>query len=391
VTSGILGCTDSSNVVTVNVYPSSPTGSITNVDDINICSGNSIQLNINLTGNGNLTVFYKENNSDLQFNATAGSKTITRNPGAAGALDVYNYSLSKIVDGNGCLATSLSGSKKVSVYGIPVANAGPDQVVCGPRVTMDAKPSYGTGCWTYKFPSVQIIKSSANAASMSFTIDSALFVNGTMTRRFYWTETNWQCPAKDSVDIIFLKHPDHINAGKDSTLYSFDQVLHLYNEKPLSWENGTWSVVAGSGVIDTLTGRITGLSDGSNTFLWRIKNRLETCAISDILNITVKSIEVPKGISPNGDNINDMLVIRGLDLTNQDVEFTILNSAGAKVFSTYSSSGDQSTWQNWDGRNSQGTELPEGTYYYLLKMVTRNEGAAKSSDLLKGFIILKRQ
>lgn len=390
VTSGVLGCTDSSNVVTVNVHPPSPTGSITNVTDLNICSGTNVSLNLNLTGSSDLTIYYKENNSDLQFNAPAGSKTITRNLTAAGALDIYNYSLTKIVDGNGCLATSLTGSKKVNVYGKPFANAGPDQVVCGSKVSLAAVPSYGTGGWSYKFPSAQILNPAANAPSMSFTLDSSLFTNGTMIRRFYWTETNWQCTAEDSVEITFLKHPDHAYAGADGPFYTFDQVLHLSNDKPQPWETGVWSVVTGSGEIDTLAGQITGLLQGSNSFLWKIKNRLETCSISDLLEIIVKSIEVPKGISPNGDIYNQSLVIRGLDLANQDVELTILNSAGAKVFSTYSFSGDQRTWQNWDGRNSQGADLPEGTYYYLLKMVTRNEGAAKSSDLLKGYIILKR-
>jgi hypothetical protein len=390
-TSGLAGCcTDVSNIVTISIYPPLPTGRIVNTSDTIICENTNAFLKLDLSGTGNLTVYYKENSTDLQVTSVAGSTVVTRNLNASGALDIYNYSITKIVDGNGCLATSLTGSKKVNVYGIPVANAGPDQVVCGPKVSLAAIPSYGTGGWTYKFPSGQILNSTANAASMSFTLDSSLFNSGSMTRKFYWHELNWQCPSTDSVEITFLKHPDHVYAGADGPFYTFDQVLHLKNDEPQSWETGVWSVVTGSGEIDTLAGQITGLAQGSNSFLWKIKNRLETCSISDLLEIIVKSIEVPKGISPNGDIYNESLVIRGLDLATQDVELTILNSAGAKVFSTYSFSGDQSTWQDWDGRNNQGAELPEGTYYYLLKMVSRNDGAAKSSDPLKGYIILKR-
>jgi gliding motility-associated-like protein len=97
------------------------------------------------------------------------------------------------------------------------------------------------------------------------------------------------------------------------------------------------------------------------------------------------SLVIPQGISPNGDFVNDSLIINGLDLVNQIAELTIVNGAGTQVFSTSNRAG--SKWQNWDGKNSNGVELPEGTYYYMLKV------KSPKTDLTvpkSGFIILRR-
>ena len=50
----------------------------------------------------------------------------------------------------------------------------------------------------------------------------------------------------------------------------------------------------------------------------------------------------------------------------KDAELKIVNGAGAEVFST--SNLDGQNWSDWDGKNSNGFDLPEGTYYYLLKI-----------------------
>jgi gliding motility-associated-like protein len=98
---------------------------------------------------------------------------------------------------------------------------------------------------------------------------------------------------------------------------------------------------------------------------------------------------IPEGISPDGDNLNDTLKITGLDASIQEADLKILNSAGTLVFSTSHKPGDApgTGWVDWTGRDMKGAPLPEGTYYYLLKVYTPETGhVAKVS----GFIILKR-
>jgi gliding motility-associated-like protein len=146
-------------------------------------------------------------------------------------------------------------------------------------------------------------------------------------------------------------------------------------------------MVSGAGDFDNKNSNETFVRNiglGLNTYKWTITNG--KCILDDIVNINVLSLVIPGGISPNSDNINDSLIINGLDLTNQVVELKIVNGTGTQVFST--SNGNGNSWKNWDGRNSSGVELPEGTYYYLLKVTSSKTGLVVPKS---GFIILRRK
>lgn len=67
------------------------------------------------------------------------------------------------------------------------------------------------------------------------------------------------------------------------------------------------------------------------------------------------SCRVPKGISPNDDGDNDLLVINGCNISSLE----IFNRYGTKVnsFRNYAN--------NWNGTSSDGKELPDGTYFYV--------------------------
>jgi gliding motility-associated-like protein len=63
----------------------------------------------------------------------------------------------------------------------------------------------------------------------------------------------------------------------------------------------------------------------------------------------------PKGVSPNGDGINDTW-----DLSNFDVkELKIYNRYGSEIYSK------SPYFDEWDG-TSNGNELPDGSYYYVI-------------------------
>jgi gliding motility-associated-like protein len=217
-------------------------------------------------------------------------------------------------------------------------------------------------------------------------IDSS-FTTASVAYKFYWEERNWLCTSKDSVTITFFKRIDTINAGRDSAFMSFDYLAQLSAGPILPYESGKWTVVSGTGDFDDDTKNNTevrNISVGLNTYKWTVTNG--PCKQEDLINFEVSSAIVPEAISPNGDGINDELVISGLDLEKQDVELTIINGAGAQVYSTTNI--NNSTWTNWDGRDSGGTELPEGTYFFLLKINSAKTGMVIPKS---GFIILKRR
>ncbi|MDT8886299.1 putative Ig domain-containing protein [Aquirufa sp. LEPPI-3A] len=66
-----------------------------------------------------------------------------------------------------------------------------------------------------------------------------------------------------------------------------------------------------------------------------------------------------QGFSPNGDGKNDTFIIPGI-LSRQPNRMTIMNRSGQVVY-------DVENYKNdWSGRSSDGQELPDGTYYYVL-------------------------
>jgi gliding motility-associated-like protein len=73
-------------------------------------------------------------------------------------------------------------------------------------------------------------------------------------------------------------------------------------------------------------------------------------------NIVVNNI-----ITPNGDGINDVWVFQNLDEYSA-YEVTLFDRNGSRVFSTKNYQND------WDGKLSNNN-LPEDTYYYIIKLV----------------------
>ncbi len=72
-------------------------------------------------------------------------------------------------------------------------------------------------------------------------------------------------------------------------------------------------------------------------------------------------ITIPNGFSPNGDNVNDLFEITGIE-DYPNAEIVIFNRWGNKVFESATYKGD------WNGLSRNGTNVPDGTYFYILKL-----------------------
>ncbi|MDY0098610.1 MAG: gliding motility-associated C-terminal domain-containing protein [Bacteroidales bacterium] len=180
-----------------------------------------------------------------------------------------------------------------------------------------------------------------------------------------------------------------ISAGNDTTLYLFDLITNMSADPVPEGGSGKWTVLEGTGNFDDDTDnntRVTSLSKGLNRYLWSIT--IGACTLEDYVDIYVnEGLIIPEGFSPNGDpdNYNNTFIIKGLDPASQEAELKIINGAGVEVFSTSNLNGNE--WTSWDGTNRQGTPLAEGTYYYLLKIMSKPTGKVFRKS---GFIILKR-
>ncbi|AWH84366.1 hypothetical protein HYN59_04210 [Flavobacterium album] len=98
------------------------------------------------------------------------------------------------------------------------------------------------------------------------------------------------------------------------------------------------------------------------------------CSMDTDVVVNDTACDVPRGISPNHDGLND-----NFDLTALDVKkLSIFNRYGQEVYSR----GNGYTNQ-WEGQTSGGDELPTGTYFY---MIERTNGESRT-----GWVYINRQ
>ncbi len=140
-----------------------------------------------------------------------------------------------------------------------------------------------------------------------------------------------------------------INAGCDGTDFVLSTDLTENPSNTFTWYNAQGQVISNMpSVIITASGdySVEVFSDG--------------CSTSNQRNVSVIYCEIPKGISPNADTLNDFF-----DLSNLNVKkLQIYNRYGTEVYSK------SDYKKEWDGTSDNGKALPDGTYYYVINFET---------------------
>ncbi len=121
-----------------------------------------------------------------------------------------------------------------------------------------------------------------------------------------------------------------------------------------------------------------------NPFAIYAVNGLCKLLIGTEIIYTEREIFVPDAFSPNGDDFNDLYIIRGIE-NYPDNKVEIFNRWGARVYKTDFYDNESSVW---DGKSQHSLTtgngvLPEGTYYYIIDL-------GDGTPLIKGPLYLKK-
>ena len=187
----------------------------------------------------------------------------------------------------------LSDTIDIIIYdaGVVAANAGSDASYCSPTTThtMTATEPNGPGSGTWTLISgTGVILNANNAAT---TISNL----GLGDNVFRWTIDNGPCDATGAFDdvtiTIFDASTPAANAGTDKQFCVTGLNTVILEATAVDFPaQGTWSVVAGTGVFNDANDpstTATGLSIGANTFMWTVDNGPCAAPTSDLVTVTI--------------------------------------------------------------------------------------------------------
>ncbi|MDZ7880748.1 MAG: gliding motility-associated C-terminal domain-containing protein [Saprospiraceae bacterium] len=336
--------------------------------DTTVCRFAPVQLRFNSSQTG----FF-----DITYQSTVGNNVVVRNVQSPANINVNTalsatYKLVSAVDKNGCRA-QLTDSARVNLRPLPISNAGADRSVCSTTVQMDAAENFSyIGEWKSLTAGV-VITDPADPRSLVTNLQNGRNV-------LVWIVSDTACLSylvRDTVQIFVPLLP------KANNLSLITQVgVSVTGNVSESAPFGTYSVTR---LTNPTNGRFDLFSNGSFTYIPEakfegiVKFKYVTC--SDLctqlcdtgeVRILVQprpdttkfiNIDVPNAITPNGDGKNDALVIEGIDQFSEN-ELVVFSRWGDILYKSKPYKND------WQGTNQSGAALPEGTYYYVLRLNT---------------------
>jgi len=196
-------------------------------------------------------------------------------------------------------------------------------------------------------------------------------------------------PGTYSINVLDVASGCHAtNSFKVNEPDGLELIPEVKNEE-CKMANGAISLTAKGGVApysykwyDNSTGTsITALTKGTYSVTVADNNQCEEKRSFDVIEGGCDDVDIQDGLTPNGDGVNDVWKIRGLQNYPNNV-VALFDKWGDKVFEQKGYDG------TWDGRGRNGAVLPDGTYFYVIKLNAENGAGGK--NVLTGSMLIKR-
>jgi gliding motility-associated-like protein len=255
-----------------------------------------------------------------------------------------------------------------------------------------------------------------NPTCIDFTDGSITVIadGGNANYTYLWSDTSFTGPVRDNLGVgtYNVTVTDGSNCTQTASFTLGAAICNLppvaNNDTVQTYTGGTIKIpvltndydpdgdtISVTGIISDPThgtvvinpdGTITYTSDsgyvGIDSFTYVIcDNGFPQLCDSAVVYITVlpnkPNVFIPNGFSPNGDGYNDYWEIIDID-KYPNVEVLIFNRWGNKVY-------EAKPYQNeWDGTNENNEGLPDGTYYYIIKV---NDD---DNTVYTGYVVINR-
>lgn len=336
--------------------------------DTTVCRFSPAKLRFQTNQTGPIDLTYRADSGTIAFALAIQNNAVINIVPSLSA----TYKIVSATDRNGCKA-QITDSARINLRPFPISNAGIDRSVCNNRIELDARENLAyIGKWTSLTSGVQITDPTNPRTGVE------QLQNGKNT--FIWAVSDTACldyTIRDTVEIFLPILPKAVNLSL-ITKMGVPVSGNVSENAPL----GTYSVTR---LTNPENGRFDLFSSGAFTYIPEpkfegiVKFRYIICSdlctqlcdtgevriLIQPVQDTVKVIKiaVPNAITPNDDGKNDALVIDGIEQFPEN-DLVIFNRWGDVLYQSKPYKND------WRGTNQSGQDLPEGTYYYVLRLNT---------------------
>jgi gliding motility-associated-like protein len=175
-------------------------------------------------------------------------------------------------------------------------------------------------------------------------------IDGSLVQTFPNITNGW-VKIRDCSDVeinLYTIDNQTIEQGDSVQLAAFGASIYYWESHSMLWVNPFLPIQTDAPTADT-------------QYIVRML-RADGCFDDDTITVTVVQPAQPpakiiNAFTPNGDGINDFWVFERLE----NIQLAIFDANGIMVFF------DANYQNDWDGKSPNGTLLPEGGYFYILK------------------------
>ncbi len=301
-------------------------------------------------------------------------------------IDANNCRTHLTIDSINCseMLTATNTDSITSEISNIIAEAGTTRTICGSdSVYLNAVLPEGNIRGRWETNTKAIIRQSTQANSLVQNMEIGENV-------FYWILSTADHPdfAKDSVVYTYFKKPIARQDMLSLTAEENQKEIAVLNNDELPSDYLVWTEL----ITQPVNGIVESLENGNFIFEKRFNGGAtsffeyqlcyETATCLDLCDTTQVQIDialdpfdpgvfVPDGITPNGDGLNDYLVMLGLEQYPNN-ELLLFDRWGNQIFQA------QPYLNNWDG-TWKNKALPEGAYYFVLRTEIGRKRTLKGS------------
>ena len=254
-----------------------------------------------------------------------------------------------------------------------------------PVVTTDFESEIDVLCGEIPdVPQLEFEDACSNDMSVSFTetsTDDGSGSNYTITRE--WTVSDECENTAVFTQTINVNVEDAVQGSSADLCTGDDFEFDLFELLSGSYgTDGTWEVTSGNTTINGNIFNPFGVELGTYEFTYTDEQSEcpsvttvtisinDECVVLPCSDTFDPDNDIPKAVTPNGDNRNDRFEITGLDdpdCIDVTVHVQIFNRWGAMI---YESQNYQNNWQGESSDRSIGNagKVPNGTYYYIINL-----------------------